>query len=140
VGNSDAHLQGQLGIPQTVVLADALTPAAVLAGLRAGKSWIAASRAVDLTLTATADTRVAGIGDVLQADEVLVAVSVRGVTSGHVSFHTERGQVHSATLPPDGAGEVIWETRASNAGFVRVVVRDRDGSMAVLTNPVRLTS
>lgn len=140
VGNSDAHLQGQLGTPQTVVFAEALTPAAVLAGLRAGRSWIAASRDVDLTLTATAGTRVAGIGDVLQADQIVVAVSVRGVASGRVSFHTERGQVHSATLPPDGAGEVIWETRASDAGFVRVVVRDRDESMAALTNPVRLTS
>lgn len=82
----------------------------------------------------------AGIGDVLQADEIVVAVTVRGVASGRVSLHTERGRVHSATLPPDGTGEVIWETRASEAGFVRVVVRDRDGSMAALTNPVRLTS
>ncbi|WP_414709507.1 PHP-associated domain-containing protein [Pseudonocardia sp.] len=32
VGNSDAHLKGQLGTQHTVVLADALTPAAVLAG------------------------------------------------------------------------------------------------------------
>jgi len=140
VGNSDAHLQGQLGTPQTVVFADALTPAAVLAGLRAGRSWIAASRDVDVTFTATADGRVAGIGEVLQADEVVVAVSVRGVPSGRVSFHTEQGRVHSATLPSDGTGEVIWEACASEAGFVRVVVRHRDGSMAALTNPVRLTS
>jgi hypothetical protein len=81
---------------------------------------------------------VAGIGEVLQADEVVVAVSVRGVPSGRVSFHTEQGRVHSATLPSDGAGEVIGETCAAEAGFVRVVVRHRDGSMAALTNPVRL--
>jgi predicted metal-dependent phosphoesterase TrpH len=140
VGNSDAHMQGQLGTPQTVVLADTLTPAAVLAGLRAGRSWIAATRDVELTMTALGDARVAGIGDVLQADEVVVAVSVRGVASGRVSFHTERGQVHSATLPPTGGGEVRWETRASDDGFVRAVVRDHDGSVAALTNPIRLTS
>jgi hypothetical protein len=140
VGESDAHLPGQLGSPQTVVLADEPTPAAVLAGLRAGRSWIAASRDVELTLTASAGARVAGIGDVLQAEEVVVAASVRGVASGRVSFHTERGRTHSATLPPGGTGEVAWEARASDAGFVRVEVRDRDGAMAALTNPVRLTS
>jgi hypothetical protein len=134
-----AHIQGQLGTPQTVVFADALTPAAVLAGLRAGRSWVAASRDVELTLTASAGARAAGIGDVLHAERVVVAASVRGVASGRLSFHTEQGPVHSVTLPPGGAGEVIWETRASDAGFVRVVVRHRDGSMAALTNPIVLT-
>ncbi|WP_214405489.1 CehA/McbA family metallohydrolase [Pseudonocardia lacus] len=140
VGNSDAHLPGQLGAPQTVVLADELTPTAVLAGLRAGRSWIAASRDVELTLTVSADARVASIGDVLLAEDVVVEASVRGVASGRVSFHTERGRTHAATLPPSGTGEVIWEARASDAGFVRVEVRDRDGAMAALTNPVQLTS
>jgi hypothetical protein len=140
VGNSDAHLPGQLGTPQTVVLADELTPTAVLAGLRAGRSWIAASRDVELSLTASAGARVAGIGGVLRAEQVVVAVSVRRVASGRVSFHTEQGRVHSATLPPSGTGEVTWEARASDAGFVRVEVRDRGGAMAALTNPVQLTS
>lgn len=140
VGNSDAHQQGQLGTPHTVVRADALTPAAVLAGLRAGRSWIAAGRHVELTLTAGTDDQIAGIGDVLRADEVTVTAAVRGVPSGRISVHTGRGTARSATLPPDGAGEVVWETRASDAGFVRVVVRDRDGSMAALTNPIRLAS
>jgi hypothetical protein len=70
----------------------------------------------------------------------VVAVSVRRVASGRVSFHTEQGRVHSATLPPSGTGEVTWEARASDAGFVRVEVRDRGGAMAALTNPVQLTS
>ncbi len=140
VGNSDAHLRGQLGSPQTVVLADELTTAAVLAGLRAGRSWIAASRDVELTLTASAGARVAGIGEVLNAEEAVVAASVRGVGSGCVSFHTEQGRIHSATLPPDGAAEVIWHVRASDAGFVRVEIRDGGGVMAAMTNPVQLRS
>ncbi|WP_433607355.1 PHP-associated domain-containing protein [Dactylosporangium sp. CA-139114] len=41
IGGSDAHLAGQLGTPHTVVRAEALTPAAIVAGLRAGHSWIA---------------------------------------------------------------------------------------------------
>jgi hypothetical protein len=43
MGNSDTHYEGQLGIPHTVVLAESLTAGAILAGIRAGRSWIAAS-------------------------------------------------------------------------------------------------
>jgi hypothetical protein len=76
---------------------------------------------------------------VLQAERAVVAASVRGVASGRLSFHTEQGRVRSVTLPPGGADEVTWETPATDAGFVRVVVRHRDGSMAALTNPIVLT-
>jgi hypothetical protein len=122
------------------VFAEELTPAAVLAGLRAGRSWIAASRDVDLSLTASAGARTAGVGEVLHGESVEVSVRVRGVADGQVTFHTERGEVHAATLPPAGVAAVTWETRASDAGFVRVVVRDRDGPMAALTNPILLAA
>jgi len=39
IGNSDAHLEGQIGTPQTVVLAASLEPPALLAGLRGGTRW-----------------------------------------------------------------------------------------------------
>jgi hypothetical protein len=122
------------------VFAEELTPAAVLAGLRAGRSWIAASRDVDLSLTASAGARTAGVGEVLHAESVEVSVRVRGVADGHITLHTERGGVHATALSPDGVAEVTWETRASGAGFVRVVVRDRDGSVAALTNPILLAA
>ena len=42
IGNSDIHLAGQsLGTPHTVVMAEELSTRAILAGLRAGRSWIA---------------------------------------------------------------------------------------------------
>ncbi|QHZ00065.1 hypothetical protein SSPS47_33755 [Streptomyces sp. S4.7] len=34
MGNSDTHLEGQIGIPHTVVLAEELSTAAILAGIR----------------------------------------------------------------------------------------------------------
>jgi len=43
IGGSDAHLAGQLGTPHTVVRAEARTAEAIVAGLRAGHSWIAGS-------------------------------------------------------------------------------------------------
>ncbi|MFI5912155.1 PHP-associated domain-containing protein [Dactylosporangium sp. NPDC051541] len=48
IGSSDAHLAGQLGVPHTVVRAEERTPAAIVAGLRAGHSWIAAGPGVQL--------------------------------------------------------------------------------------------
>ncbi|SCL36744.1 Predicted metal-dependent phosphoesterase TrpH, contains PHP domain [Micromonospora nigra] len=141
VGNSDAHLAGQLGTPHTVVRADELTADAVLAGLRAGRSWVAGSSVVDLEFTATADGQAAGVGECLVADDapIVVRLAVRGVPSGLVTLHAERGTVHREGLPADGAGTVEWRTTAQEAGFVRGEVRHPDGRMAALTNPIVLT-
>jgi hypothetical protein len=54
MGNSDTHLAGQIALPHTVVRAGDLSAAAVLAAVRAGRSWIAESATVDLSFTATA--------------------------------------------------------------------------------------
>ncbi|WP_190232906.1 CehA/McbA family metallohydrolase [Streptomyces avicenniae] len=140
MGNSDAHLPGQLATPQTVVLAEDLTTAAVLAGIRAGRSWIAASADVELAVSAEADGRTAGIGERLDAGdgEATVRVTVRGVPHGTVTLRTERGPAHRATLPPAGADTVEWRGDAAEAAFVRVEVRYADGLMAALSNPVVL--
>lgn len=93
MGNSDTHLEDRIGIPHTVVLAEDLSVDAILAGIRAGRSWIAESAAVELSLTVSAGGRSAGIGERLKAGDAPaeVRVDVRGVPSGTVSFHTERG-------------------------------------------------
>jgi hypothetical protein len=51
MGNSDTHLEGQIGIPHTVVFAEELSTEAVLAGIHAGRSWIAESAEVDVSST-----------------------------------------------------------------------------------------
>ncbi|MFE7749787.1 CehA/McbA family metallohydrolase [Streptomyces sp. NPDC057428] len=140
MGNSDTHLVGQIGIPHTVVLADSLDTAAVLAGLRAGRSWIAESAGVDLSLRAVAAGRSAGIGEHLETsgEPVVVHAHIRGVQSGIVSFHTDRGIVHREGLPESGAGGVVWRMTSRAAAFVRIEVRHPHGHMAALTNPVVL--
>jgi len=141
MGNSDTHLADQIGVPHTVVLAEELSAAGVLAGIRAGRSWIAESAAVELSFTVSARNRIAGIGERLETgDEPAVANAVvRGVPSGTVGFHTERGQAHRASLPDSGSGAVEWSVSAANSAFVRVEVRHPDGRMAALGNPVILT-
>ncbi|MFD9124708.1 CehA/McbA family metallohydrolase [Kitasatospora sp. NPDC059571] len=141
MGNSDTHLEGQIGVPHTVVLAEELSTEAVLAGIRSGRSWIAESADVDVAFTARAAGDAAGVGERLAAHggQVDVRASVHGVPTGTVSFHTERGKVHRVSLPGDGAGAVRWGTTAEESAFVRIEVRRPDGRVAALTNPIILT-
>jgi hypothetical protein len=141
IGNSDTHLDGQIAMPHTVVLADELSTSAVLAGIRAGHSWIAGSTAIDLSLHARAGERSAGIGDQLDTfgKPAVIQSVVSGVPSGTVSFHTDRGTVHRETLPGDGPGTIEWRTSAEESAFVRVEVRQPEQQMAALTNPVILS-
>ncbi|GAA4605599.1 CehA/McbA family metallohydrolase [Actinoplanes octamycinicus] len=140
IGDSDAHLHGQLGTPQTVVLAGELSADAVLAGVRAGRCWVAESADVRLSFTARAGDRGAGIGEVLDTggEAVAAAVQVSGVPSGTVTFHTDRGVPHRHILPGTGSGSADWLTSAGESAFVRIEVRHPSGRMAALTNPIIL--
>ncbi len=140
MGNSDTHLEGQIGIPHTVVFAEELSTAAILAGIRSGRSWIAESAAVEVSFTANVEGRIAGVGELLatHGGRVEVRAAIQGVPAATVSFHTDRGKVHRAALPGDGAGVVQWHTTAEDSAFVRIEVRHPNGPVAALTNPVIL--
>lgn len=142
MGNSDTHLDGQLGIPHTVVAAEEFSAGAILAAIRTGRSWIAESAAVELAFTVAAAGRHAGIGDRLDTDgkTAVVRAQVRGVPDGTVTFHTERGLAYRAVLPATGSDDVQWETNAADSGFVRVEVRHPDRRMAALSNPIILAA
>jgi predicted metal-dependent phosphoesterase TrpH len=142
MGNSDAHLEGQIGLPHTVVLAEELSTDTILAGIRAGRSWIAESAVIELSLTVSAADRSVGIAERLKTcdEPAVVRVEVCGVPSGTVSFHTDRGMVHRELLPNDGSGSIEWRTSAEESAFVRIEVRHPGGHMAALTNPVILVT
>ncbi|MEU5977807.1 CehA/McbA family metallohydrolase [Streptomyces sp. NPDC047315] len=141
MGNSDTHLEGQMGIPHTVVFAAELSTGAILAGIRAGRSWIAESADVDVSFTAHTGARAAGVGERLatRGGQVEVQVVVRGVPVGTVSFHTDSGKIHRVPLPGAGPGAVRWRTTAEESMFVRIEVRHPNGGVAALTNPIILT-
>jgi len=144
MGNSDAHLSGQIGVPHTVVQAGELSTDAVLAGIRAGRSWIAESADVELSFEVSAGAQRVGIGGQLErcGEPVVARVGVRGVPSGVVSFHTGAGEVHVASLSAAGVGAVEWRTSARESAFIRVEVRHPGpgpgGRMAALSNPIVL--
>ena len=85
-------------------------------------------------MTATAGGRSAGTGEVLAFDRepIEVRVGVQGVPDATFALNTDRGRVHQST------GSALWGTDAAESAFVRVEVRNADGSMAALSNPVWL--
>ncbi|ANW21894.1 phosphoesterase [Streptomyces clavuligerus] len=150
MGNSDAHRDPDpVGTPQTVVLADALSRTALLEGLRRGRSYVAESSSVALSLTATGGrARTAGIGDRLRVPDdtpVTVRLEASGVPGCSVRLITDQGVLHtSPTTPADGRTAVSWSTTPRRATYVRAELRHPPttpglpGRMAAFTNPVFL--
>ncbi|WP_435838632.1 CehA/McbA family metallohydrolase [Streptomyces achromogenes] len=150
MGNSDAHRDPDVvGLPQTVVLADALTREAIQEGLRAGRSYVAESRHVSLDFSVTAEGgERAGIGERLAVPPdtpVTVRLEVSGAPRCAVRFLTDQGLVFTGEpLPGSGTGTVEWRTSPARAAYVRAEVRHETapgpvpGAMAAFTNPVFL--
>lgn len=153
VGTSDTHRPDQPpGTAQTVVYAETLSREAVVAGLRAGRSWLAESSSVDLQLEVDGPRATAGIGQTVDAgadDTVRVRLAVSGVPG---CLATVRGAVAPlATAWADAAGRVsvVADVPAAASPFVRAEVRRPDGdvvvdpttdiplgTMVAMTNPV----
>lgn len=149
MGNSDAHADPDvIGLPQTVVYAEGLGAEQLLAGITAGRSWIAESADIEVSFTATCGAQTAQIGQRLPADRqapITVSAQVTGVPGGSVRLITDQGPMHRQQLADDGRAEVSWQTTASLAGYVRLELRHPVtepafpyGAMAALTNPIRL--
>ncbi|MEV0224193.1 CehA/McbA family metallohydrolase [Streptomyces sp. NPDC050704] len=150
MGNSDAHRDPDpVGTPQTVVLADDLTREAIQEGLRAGRSYVAESKAVSVSFSASGPKgEHAGIGGRLRVDRddpVTVRLEVTGAPRCRARFVTDQGVLHtSAVLPVSGTGTVEWRTTAQYAAYVRAELRHEaaagplPGALAAFTNPVFL--
>ncbi|MCF3131049.1 CehA/McbA family metallohydrolase [Streptomyces olivochromogenes] len=150
MGNSDAHRDPDVvGHPQTVVLADDLTKEAILDGIRAGRSYVAESRKVELAFTARADDgRTADIGGRLETESdtpVTVRLEVSGAPRCTVRLVTDQGTLLTGEpLPVTGTGVVEWRTTPAYAAYVRAELRHETaagpvpGVPAALTNPIFL--
>jgi hypothetical protein len=144
VGNSDAHSEPQvIGLPQSVVLASRLERSAILAGIRRGRLWVAESGAIDLSLTASTQGGMAGIGERLEVDEsevVTVTLTVTGAPGSLVRLFTDQGQVFQTVLPTTSAGTVTWTTKPRVSRYVRVEVRRSQDNPALPTTMVAFTN
>jgi hypothetical protein len=148
VGDSDAHSEPQvIGLPHNVVYADDLDRRSILAGVKAGRVWIAESAAVNLSFIAAGAGRQAGIGQRLEvADdaEVTVTLTVDGAPGATVRLITDQGQRTGTTLPTSGPGTFSRATTPRNSRYVRAEVRrpqptsTTPDTMVALTNPIFL--
>ncbi|NEC86468.1 CehA/McbA family metallohydrolase [Streptomyces sp. SID12501] len=150
MGNSDAHRDPDpVGVPQTVVLADDLTRESIQAGLKAGRSYVAESRSVSLTFTASGPKgEHADIGGRLKVSKdapVTIRLEVTGAPRCTVRLVTDQGVLFtSAVLPVAGTGVVEWRTTAQYAAYVRAELRHEavlallPGALAAFTNPIFL--
>ncbi|WP_338699073.1 CehA/McbA family metallohydrolase [Streptomyces sp. Q6] len=146
MGNSDAHRDpDRIGGPQTVVLADDLTRDAIQAGIKAGRSYVAESAAVEVTLTATGGKgEVAGLGERLAVAPdapVTVRLEVAGAPNRTLHLVTDQGTLFTSAA---GATSATWTTTASYAAYVRAEVRHAPtvpglpGALTAFTNPIFL--
>ncbi|MFF3503751.1 CehA/McbA family metallohydrolase [Streptomyces sp. NPDC003247] len=150
MGSSDAHRDPDVvGLPQTVVWAEDLTRRAIQDGIRAGRSYVAESARLSLTLTATgAWGEHAGLGERLAVapdTPVTVRLEVTGAPRCTVRLITDQGVLLTGDpLPVTGSGTVEWRTTAAYAAYVRAEVRHEvaagplPGALAAFTNPVFL--
>lgn len=144
VGNSDAHSEpAVIGLPHNVVLANRLERGAIIAGVKRGTLWVAESQAVNLSFTATAADRTAGIGERLEVDDaepVTVTLNVSGAPGAIVRFFTDEGQIFQTALAASGTGTITWPTLPRVSRFVRAEVRRAQDNAALPTTMVAFTN
>ncbi|MEJ7832575.1 MAG: CehA/McbA family metallohydrolase [Nocardioides sp.] len=155
VGNSDSHRPDQtVGRAQTVVQAATLSVGAIVAGIRAGRSWLAESSAVDLAFTATLGGTTVSCGDRLPSgptDLVDVRLEVAGAPTCLAQIIGPALPLAGALTDTAGRATVTSRVPAALAPFVRAEVRRLDGApvlnplegvpalaMVAMTNPIFL--
>jgi hypothetical protein len=126
-----------------VVFAERLSAGAVVAGLTAGRSYLAESAKVTLSLVARGGEVTAGPGDEVQAPAD-VAAAVTGAPGTSLVLRTARGVAATARTGADGCGAVRWHASDASARCVRVEVRrprgrtGMRGAMVAMSNPIWL--
>ncbi|MCW2845968.1 MAG: hypothetical protein JWN22_3884, partial [Nocardioides sp.] len=142
-------------LAQTVVRADNLGTAAIVAALKGGHAWIAESSAVGLTFVATLGEATAECGDRLEAapdDLVDVRLEVTGVPGTLAQLRGPEGVIAGALADDGGTIVLTAQVPAGGTPFVRAEVRRPSGEvnspvddmageqMVALTNPIFISA
>jgi hypothetical protein len=134
IGCSDTHLDGQIAIPHTVVLADELSTSAILAGIKAGNSWIAGSAEVSLSLQIRSGDRVAGIGEQLETSGEPAVVQAVAVGHGQLSHRPGHSPPRTTACRGTRHHRMVHQRRGISIRQGRGAAPGQQ--MAALTNPV----
>ncbi|WP_293898300.1 CehA/McbA family metallohydrolase [Phenylobacterium sp.] len=146
VGGSDNHDAGLppargVGVPTTVVHAEALSQDAVLAAIRAGHVFVDVQGTRDrlLEVRAEAGGQTAEMGDGLKAGApVRLSVHVAGGAGGRLAFAGPGAAGLASAEPLQGDERRTFDVPALARGWLRVDVRGPDGALWLLGNPIYL--
>jgi hypothetical protein len=137
---------GAIGTPTTVIYADALSQAGIVAGIRRGRVFIDVSGTRDraLDLTASVDRQIAHMGDTLVAPRdvrVRFEGSVNGVGGGEVQVILDGRRVPLLSDSHIGSAAksfgFSWRADGKHH-WIRLDVRDADSHLALIGNPIYL--
>jgi hypothetical protein len=153
IGGSDNHnalsaagSAGAIGTPTTVIYADSLSQAGIVAAIRRGRVFIDVAGTHDraLDIAGIADSQTAHMGDTLSVSQdtrVRFEGTVSGVAGGEIQVILdgqrvpllEQSKVRAATQ------EFGFQWRADGKShWIRLTVRDADSHLALLGNPIYL--
>lgn len=141
VGGSDEHTPDEardrvIGRPATVVYADALSETAIVAGLRAGRTYVRVEGPAGPVLDITAEQggRRVGLGDVLSPGETVFRARVSGATDVTLEWIRNGEVARTEVLPPSGT--TTYPCRLGPREWVSVIVRDTSGRPLAITSAI----
>ncbi len=143
VGGSDDHqagielssTQSPIGSPTTLVWADELSEAAILEGVAAGRTIVNLRGPDDPELSIAVEGdggggEPAGIGDRIEAGDVVVRAAARGAKGYRLAFYRNGRRVDSVAIDDDEF-EYAWPRETSEEGD-RYRAEIRDGSVPLV--------
>jgi hypothetical protein len=144
IGGSDDHHAATIGTPTTVIYMKELSVQGLIDGIRSGRVFIdlEGNKAHFLDLcVADKENRTVYMGGALKvvpSDTINLTVNVKGVSGGKIEFVID-GKLNSKLdreiLSDDDKIQVKWETD-DNRHSIYVKVRDKDGKLVLVGNPV----
>lgn len=152
IGGSDTHdvtstnvspPPSRIGVPTTVVHAKALSIDAIMAGIRAGNVFVdvAGSRDRMLELGATCGQSTVAMGGQLSVPEnqsVTFTTRIEQMTGGTVEIIRDGKVTRRTAIPTAKHSWSFEETSDGKRHWVRIDVRDADGQLALVGNPIYL--
>ena len=134
VASTDFHRGDNIASPHTVVRADALSAEAVIEAIAAGRSYMARDTAIEIGMLARNSATPVGQADIgenlLRSGDV--RIEFRSNTPGELRLIDQQGCFSTS---PISAGEVSIAVPERSL-WVRAELRDKDGSMIALSNPI----
>ena len=152
IGGSDTHdvtstnvspPPGRIGVPTTVVYAEELSIDAIMAGIRAGNVFVdtAGSRDRKLELSARHGESIVPMGGHLSVpakQSITFTARIEQMTGGTVEVIRDGKTTRRTAIPTAKHSWSFEEISDGKPHWIRIDVRDADGRLALLGNPIYL--